>query len=161
MKFSLFNVKLYNNKFLSTHFQNNFFNNYHYFQVGKNLYQWHGTTHWLTTLAGLRQLALRFNMLERYNEVKTLEENDPAGCGNYSVSPPIGGGTPKGISPFTPTYSPCSSSSGPSPSPAERKTSLGFACQKFLMLFLIAPEVKDFTNNTIFFIGYMFIFSQV
>ena len=80
-------------------------------------------------------------MLERYNEVKNMEENDP-GCGNYSMTPPMGCGTPKGISPFTPTYSPCSSSSGPSPSPAERKTSLGFACQKFLMLFLIAPEVN-------------------
>jgi hypothetical protein len=79
-------------------------------------------------------------MLERYNDVKTMEEND-TGCGGYSISPPMGGGTPKGISPFTPTYSPCSTSSGPSPSPAERKTSLGFACQKFLMLFLIAPEV--------------------
>jgi hypothetical protein len=109
--------------------------------VGKNLYQWHGTTHWIATLAGLRQLAIKFNMLERYNEVKHLEESDP-GYGSYSVSPPMGGGTPKGVSPFTPTYSPCSSSSGPSPSPAERKTSLGFACQKFLMLFLIAPEVK-------------------
>ena len=95
----------------------------------------------MTTLAGLRQLALKFNMLDRYNEVKNMEENDP-GCGSYSVTPPISCGTPKGISPFTPTYSPCSSSSGPSPSPAERKTSLGFACQKFLMLFLIAPEVN-------------------
>ena len=81
-------------------------------------------------------------MLERFNEVKTLEES----CENfYANSPeflsPNGCGTPNGISPFSPSLSPTSSSGGPSPSPIERKTSLGVACQKFLMLFLIAPEV--------------------
>lgn len=85
-------------------------------------------------------------MLERYNEVKVLEESSenlyasspeflsPNGCGTPVF-------TPNGISPLTPSLSPASSSGGPSPSPIERKTSLGVACQKFLMLFLIAPEV--------------------
>ena len=84
-------------------------------------------------------------MLERFNEVKALEES----CENFYGSTPeflspnnSGCGTPNGInSPFSPSLSPTSSSGGPSPSPIERKTSLGVACQKFLMLFLIAPEV--------------------
>merc|ERR1712038_1393153 len=83
-------------------------------------------------------------MLERFNEVKALEES----CENFYGSTPeflspnnSGCGTPNGInSPFSPSLSPTSSSGGPSPSPIERKTSLGVACQKFLMLFLIAPE---------------------
>ena len=114
--------------------------------MGKNLYQWHGVAHRTPTLAWLRQLALKLKMLERYNEVKVLEESSenlyasspeflsPNGCGTPVF-------TPNGISPLTPSLSPASSSGGPSPSPIERKTSLGVACQKFLMLFLIAPEV--------------------
>ena len=86
-------------------------------------------------------------MLERYNEVKILEESSE---NLYGSSPeflsPNGCGTPNGISPFSPSLSPTSSSGGPSPSPIERKTSLGVACQKFLMLFLIAPEVMQ--NNS-------------
>ena len=107
------------------------------------MYQWHGIAHRIPTLAWLRQLALKLKMLERYNEVKILEESSE---NLYASSPeflsPNGCGTPNGISPLTPSLSPCSSSGGPSPSPIERKTSLGVACQKFLMLFLIAPEVR-------------------
>ena len=86
-------------------------------------------------------------MLERYNEVKILEESSENFYGNSQgsefLSPNSNCGTPiNGISPFSPSLSPTSSSGGPSPSPIERKTSLGVACQKFLMLFLIAPEVR-------------------
>ena len=82
-------------------------------------------------------------MLERFNEVKALEESCENFYGNSQefLSPNSGCGTPNGISPFSPSLSPGSSNGGPSPSPIERKTSLGVACQKFLMLFLIAPEV--------------------
>ena len=128
--------------------------------MGKNLYQWHGIAHRIPTLAWLRQLALKLKMLERYNEVKILEESSE---NLYASSPeflsPNGCGTPNGISPLTPSLSPCSSSGGPSPSPIERKTSLGVACQKFLMLFLIAPEVriqKFFTQKFDFSISQFF-----
>ena len=116
-------------------------------QIGKNLYQWHGSTHRLMTLAWLRQLALKLSLLERYNEAKQHCED----AENYGfLSPCSTNNSPAGsrglLSPFSPTYSstgtsPASSTGGPSPSPIERKTSLGVACQKFLMLFLIAPEV--------------------
>ena len=101
------------------------------------------------TLAWLRQLALKLSLLERYNEAKQLcEETENFGflspCSNTN-SPAASRGL---LSPFSPTYSstgtsPASSTGGPSPSPIERKTSLGVACQKFLMLFLIAPEVSE------------------
>ena len=122
-------------------------NFWNYFQVGKNLYQWHGITHRIPTLAWLKQLALKLKMLERYNEVKILEESSEnfygSSQGSEFLSPNSNCGTPiNGISPFSPSLSPTSSSGGPSPSPIERKTSLGVACQKFLMLFLIAPEVR-------------------
>jgi len=108
--------------------------------VGKNLYQWHGTTYRQATLLGLQQLALNLKLIDRFNEVKLLEETHPTGP--FSLSPQTPHGFSSGGSPFTPTYaSPCSTGSGPSLSPAERQTSLGVACQKFLMLFLIAPEV--------------------
>merc|ERR1711988_1053399 len=112
-------------------------------KVGKNLYQWHGITHRIPPLAWLRQLALKLKMLERYNEVKALEESSENFYGSSPgfLSPNSNCGTPiNGISPLTPSLSPTSSTGGPSPSPIERKTSLGVACQKFLMLFLIAPE---------------------
>merc|ERR1719195_335383 len=119
-------------------------------KVGKNLYQWHGIAHRVPTLAWLRQLAFKLKMLERFNEVKALEES----CENFYGSTPeflspnnSGCGTPNGInSPFSPSLSPTSSTGGPSPSPVERKTSLGVACQKFLMLFLIAPEKNAKVN---------------
>ena len=111
------------------------------------MYQWHGITHRIPTLAWLKQLALKLKMLERYNEVKILEESSEnfygSSQGSEFLSPNSNCGTPiNGISPFSPSLSPTSSSGGPSPSPIERKTSLGVACQKFLMLFLIAPEVR-------------------
>ena len=100
------------------------------------------------TLAWLRQLALKLSLLERYNEAKQLSEETE----NFGfLSPCSTTNSPAGsrglLSPFSPTYSstgtsPASSTGGPSPSPIERKTSLGVACQKFLMLFLIAPEVN-------------------
>jgi len=115
-------------------------------KIGKNLYQWHGSTHRLMTLAWLRQLALKLSLLERYLEAKQhCEEVENYGFlspGSTNNSPADSRGL---LSPFSPTYSstgtsPASSTGGPSPSPIERKTSLGVACQKFLMLFLIAPE---------------------
>ena len=106
------------------------------------------------TLAWLRQLALKLSLLERYNEAKQLSEETE----NFGfLSPCSTTNSPAGsrglLSPFSPTYSstgtsPASSTGGPSPSPIERKTSLGVACQKFLMLFLIAPEVKDLQINS-------------
>ena len=44
-----------------------------YFQIGKNLYQWHGVTHQIKTLAWLKQLAEKLNMLQRYHDVKQIE----------------------------------------------------------------------------------------
>jgi hypothetical protein len=111
-------------------------------QVGKNLYQWHGTTFRRATLVGLRELALNLRLAERFHEVRATEENDLASL--FAFAPPHPGGTPRGFSPFSrphATPSPSSAGSGPSPSPAERQTSLGVACQKFLMLFLVNPEV--------------------
>ena len=108
-------------------------------------------THRIPTLAWLRQLALKLKMLERYNEVKVLEETSENFYGSSPgfLSPNSNCGTPvNGISPFSPSLSPTSSSGGPSPSPIERKTSLGVACQKFLMLFLIAPEVRKFYRKS-------------
>merc|ERR550532_1390460 len=120
-------------------------------KVGKNLYQWHGITHRIPTLAWLKQLALKLKMLERYNEVKILEESSEnfygSSQGSEFLSPNSNCGTPiNGISPFSPSLSPTSSTGGPSPSPVERKTSLGVACQKFVMLFLIAPEKNAKVN---------------
>ena len=138
-------------------------------QIGKNLYQWHGKEHRLATLAWLRDLATKLNLIERYYEAKqhceqeaeNLASNLPAPASGGFSSPrlilqsPAGHGdvlnSPAG-SAFSTSYSSCgtspasSSTGGPSPSPIERKTSLGVACQKFLMLFLIAPEVRPFTD---------------
>lgn len=126
--------------------------------MGKNLYQWHGITHQIMTLAWLRQLAQKLDMLQRYHDVKRLEAAEEDSM-LYGGSPAAAASTTIGCSPrerdlkrspqltsATPTsinssFSSCSSQS-PSPSPIERKTSLGVACQKFLMLFLIAPEVN-------------------
>ena len=118
------------------------------------------------TLAWLRQLALKLSLLERYNEAKQLcEETENFGflspCSNTN-SPAASRGL---LSPFSPTYSstgtsPASSTGGPSPSPIERKTSLGVACQKFLMLFLIAPEVNEIEidHKQLFLIFYISLF---
>ncbi len=124
-------------------------------KVGKNLYQWHGTTHQTMTLAWLRHHAQKLDMLQRYHDVKRLEAAEAeenllyGGSGTALLlgnsprerdlkrSPQL---TPGSINS---SFSSCSSSgASPSPSPIERKTSLGVACQKFLMLFLIAPEVS-------------------
>ena len=126
-------------------------------QVGKNLYQWHGITHQTMTLAWLRQLAVKLNMTQRYTDVKNQELSEERS--HASTSATSSSGYPNFISPryerdlkrsplsanssfssalSSPASSCCSAS--PSPSPVERKTSLGVACQKFLMLFLIAPE---------------------
>ena len=43
------------------------------FQIGKNLYQWHGVTHQIKTLAWLKQLAEKLNMQQRYLDVKQIE----------------------------------------------------------------------------------------
>ena len=115
------------------------------------------------TLAWLRQLALKLSLLERYNEAKQLSEETE----NFGfLSPCSTTNSPAGsrglLSPFSPTYSstgtsPASSTGGPSPSPIERKTSLGVACQKFLMLFLIAPEVSYRMNLFLCYIWHEYI----
>ena len=115
------------------------------FQIGKNLYQWHGTTHQTMTLAWLRHLGLKLNMLQRYNDVRQMESNTDENA--YMISPcsdrDILRRSPLSVSSASSSFtaSPASSCS-PSPSPVERKTSLGVACQKFLMLFLVLPEVS-------------------
>ena len=52
------------------------------FQIGKNLYQWHGITHQLKTLAWLKQLAEKLNMLQRYHDVKQIEAAEESSAGD-------------------------------------------------------------------------------
>ncbi len=145
-------------------------------QIGKNLYAWHGTTHQRMTLARLRQIGIKFDMLQRYLAVKAEEQTGGGGVSlsGGGITPtnhtchglvsPMGGyvsslsdsvvSTPassvcnSSISSCSPSLTPSSglgASPSPSPSPSgptERKTSLGKACQRFLMLFLVLPEVS-------------------
>eukprot|EP00095_Tigriopus_kingsejongensis_P010782 maker-scaffold304_size215464-snap-gene-0.11 protein:Tk10782 transcript:maker-scaffold304_size215464-snap-gene-0.11-mRNA-1 annotation:"transcription factor e2f8" len=119
-------------------------------KVGKNLYQWHGIHHQRMTLAWLRQLAEKLNMAQRYKEVKDLESNEQlTHMMHYSPRNERDlKRSPLNYSPANSSFSSISSASSmsPSPSPVERKTSLGVACQKFLMLFLIAPEPQTKIN---------------
>ena len=48
-------------------------------KVGKNLYQWHGTAHQHMTLAWLKQLAERLNLLKRYQDMKLYESQTQSG----------------------------------------------------------------------------------
>ncbi|TRY73110.1 hypothetical protein TCAL_05555 [Tigriopus californicus] len=118
-------------------------------KIGKNLYQWHGVHHQCMTLAWLKQLAEKLNMGQRYREVKELESNENAPFVHFSPRNERDlKRSPLSYSPANSSFSSISSASSmsPSPSPIERKTSLGVACQKFLMLFLIAHEPQTKIN---------------
>ena len=60
-----------------------------FIQIGKNLYQWHGVTHQLKTLAWLKQLAEKLNMLQRYHDVKQIEAAEESASDSllYGSSP--------------------------------------------------------------------------
>ena len=61
----------------------------YFIQIGKNLYQWHGVTHQLKTLAWLKQLAEKLNMLQRYHDVKQIEAAEESASDSllYGSSP--------------------------------------------------------------------------
>ena len=130
-------------------------------KIGKNLYQWHGKEHRLATLAWLREVAVKLNMIESYYEAKLhceeTENNALMTCFSSPRQMSCGSPASSCLSPFsayssTGTSPASSCGGGPSPSPVvERKTSLGVACQKFLMLFLIAPEVSCLPEAAAFF----------
>ena len=112
-------------------------------KVGKNVYQWHGRTFLLQSLAWLRQLALKLGMEEQYKvardqEIQTMIHNQE-NVNIENVSP----GT------FSPLASPSPLSSplmSPYNSPNDPNgTSMGINTQKFLMLFLVTPAPQTLT----------------
>ena len=114
-------------------------------KVGKNVYQWHGRTFLVQSLAWLRQLALKLNMDEQYRvareqDIQMMIHNQE-NINIENVSP--------GMSPMTPTFSPMASPSpinSPLNSPNDPNgTSMGINTQKFLMLFLVTPAPKTLT----------------
>jgi len=125
-------------------------------KVGKNVYQWHGRTYLVQSLAWLRQLASKLGMNEQYKfakdqEVAAIIEDAKRGRDNdiENVSPmasPMA--SPMSSATMSPMLSPMVSpmmSPGMSPyySPNDQGgTSLGINTQKFVMLFLVAPEPK-------------------
>ncbi len=98
------------------------------------------------TLAWLKQLALKLNMEQRYLDVRAIElesggsiNDDDDEASNLLKRSPLSLSSTTSAASIS--ASPATGAT-PSPSPAmERKTSLGVACQKFLMLFLAVPEV--------------------
>ena len=117
-------------------------------KVGKNVYQWHGRTFLVQSLAWLRQLAIKLGMVEQYNiareqEIQMMIHNQE-NVNIENVSP----GTP-----LTPTFSPMASPSpmnsplmSPYNSPNDPNgTSMGINTQKFLMLFLVTPNPQTLT----------------
>lgn len=96
-------------------------------------------------------MAHKLNMKKRYSDVKLLEEKDDIDmiidCDLKRSPLSSAGSTPNRSICGTPMTisTPSSTTSSPLPSPVERKTSLGAACQKFLMLFLVVPEVIKLT----------------
>eukprot|EP00096_Caligus_rogercresseyi_P012818 TRINITY_DN5494_c0_g1_i1.p1 TRINITY_DN5494_c0_g1~~TRINITY_DN5494_c0_g1_i1.p1 ORF type:complete len:596 (+),score=213.79 TRINITY_DN5494_c0_g1_i1:55-1842(+) len=116
-------------------------------KVGKNLYKWHGKTHEKLTLAWLKELGHKLKMEEKYEEVLASESDESI----LNIISPMRLAaasrreTDSNMSSASSAYyaTPSSSDVSPmTPSPLERKTSLGVACQKFLMLFLVAPPPK-------------------
>ena len=115
------------------------------------------------TLARLKQIGAKFEMTQRYLSAKADEQ---AATFPSSIVSPGGDSlcsTPGGLlnsscnssvtaSPLSTTSSsagrtPVLGGQSPSPSgPVERKTSLGKACQRFLMLFLVLPEQHGKVN---------------
>merc|ERR1719273_55362 len=120
-------------------------------KVGKNVYQWHGRTFLLQSLAWLRQLAIKLGMDEQYRvareqEIQMMIHNqENVNIENVS---PVTPGTP-----LTPTFSPLASPSplssplmSPYNSPNDPNgTSMGINTQKFLMLFLVTPAPQTLT----------------
>lgn len=117
-------------------------------KVGKNVYQWHGRTYLVQSLAWLRQLAIKLGMVEQYNIAREQEMqmmiHNQENVNIENVSP----GTP-----LTPTFSPMASPSplnspynSPYNSPNDPNgTSMGINTQKFLMLFLVTPQPQTLT----------------
>jgi len=117
-------------------------------KVGKNVYQWHGRTFLVQSLAWLRQLAMKLGMVEQYNIAREQEMqmmiHNQENVNIENVSP----GTP-----LTPTFSPMASPSplnsplmSPYNSPNDPNgTSMGINTQKFLMLFLVTPQPQTLT----------------
>ena len=99
------------------------------------MYQWHGRTYLVSSLAWLRQLATKLGVLEQYNIVKEQEMqtmiHNQENVNIENVSP--GWANSPSFSPLA-TNSPLNS---PYNSPNDPNgTSMGINTQKFLMLFL-------------------------
>jgi len=113
-------------------------------KVGKNVYQWHGRTYLVSSLAWLRQLATKLGVLEQYNIVKEQEMqtmiHNQENVNIENVSP--GWANSPSFSPLA-TNSPLNS---PYNSPNDPNgTSMGINTQKFLMLFLVSPQPQTLT----------------
>jgi len=107
-------------------------------KVGKNVYNWHGRTYLMQSLAWLRQLGVKLGMQEQYRVAKE-QERDMADIENMS---PLQ--SPRLVSPMMSPYG----SPGMSPygSPNDpNATSMGINTQKFLMLFLVMPRPCQLT----------------
>ena len=111
------------------------------------MYQWHGRTYLVQSLAWLRQLAGKLGVVEQYNicretELQTMIHNQE----NVNI---------ENVSPGwanSPTFSPMASPGLSSPmnspynSPNDPNgTSMGINTQKFLMLFLVSPQPQTLT----------------
>ena len=113
-------------------------------KVGKNVYQWHGRTYLVSSLAWLRQLATKLGVMEQYNVVKDQEMqtmiHNQENVNIENVSP--GWANSPSFSPLA-TNSPLNS---PYNSPNDPNgTSMGINTQKFLMLFLVSPQPQTLT----------------
>ena len=108
------------------------------------MYQWHGRTYLVSSLAWLRQLATKLGVLEQYNIVKEQEMqtmiHNQENVNIENVSP--GWANSPSFSPLA-TNSPLNS---PYNSPNDPNgTSMGINTQKFLMLFLVSPQPQTLT----------------
>jgi len=114
-------------------------------KVGKNVYNWHGRTYLIHSLAWLRQLGVKLGMQEQYRMAKEQERDMMNDIENMSplqsprlVSPATG--LSPMVSPYgSPGLSPYGSPNDPS------GTSMGINTQKFLMLFLVMPRPAKLT----------------
>ena len=118
-------------------------------KVGKNVYQWHGRTFLVQSLAWLRQLAFNLNMDEQYRVARDqdiqmmIHNQENVNIENVSPLTPS--------TPLTPTFSPMASPlasplMSPYNSPNDPNgTSMGINTQKFLMLFLVTPAPQTLT----------------
>jgi len=117
-------------------------------KVGKNVYQWHGRTYLVSSLAWLRQLASKLGVMEQYNMVREQEmqtmihnqenvniENVSPGWANSPTFSPLATNSPIN-SPYNSPYNSPNDPNG---------TSMGINTQKFLMLFLVSPQPQTLT----------------